>query len=80
MRTPEEQYGNVCEPQIHALKEAVDDTKQLVIEIHNAFYVGNGKPSVMVRMDRNERVLKAALWLFGIVVAAFVVAVVQEQI
>ena len=66
--TPEQtQYNDVCKDEFRDIKESIQDLHGDFKKFFNDYYVGNGKPSHMVRMDRMERFMTKTVWFIGIV-------------
>lgn len=47
-------------------KDTLARIERTLNEMHNKMFVGNGTPAVMVRIDRVERVVQAAMWAAGL--------------
>jgi hypothetical protein len=62
------------ESRITAIETTGGETHRLVLDIHKRLVLGNGTPSVMVRLDRVERLSIAAVWVVGGVVLAGLIA------
>ena len=72
-----EQYESVCEPAFKRIDDGLWEIKESLGGIKKALYVGNGKPSLMVRLDRMERVVNIICWLTGAWVLAAIAAFVN---
>ena len=46
-------------------EDIVKETHEMVKEIHKAIYVGNGKDSIVTRIDRNTTGRKFMYWFGG---------------
>ena len=44
-------------------KETLERIERKLDELHGRMFVGNGTPSISVRIDRVEQVQKVALWV-----------------
>ena len=71
------QYEAVCKDQFREIKEQIGEVKAQNIETHRRLFVDNGKPSHQTRLDRNERMLKVALWIIMAVSAASIAQVTK---
>ena len=57
------QYESICKGEFADIKSDLSDIK-------NRLFIDNGAPSMQTRLDRNERMLKVALWIICVVCAA----------
>jgi len=55
-------------------KENLSEIKALLTEIHKHLFVGNGQSSIMVRLDRSERIISAIIVTIGTVVVAAILS------
>ena len=62
--------------QSKATNDALKVIQATVEDIHKRLFVGNGDPSVMVRIDRTEQIQKVLVWAIGIAGGTVIVAIV----
>ena len=65
-----DQYEAVC-------KERFDEINAKLDTLHNRLFVDNGSPSMQSRLNRNERIIKALLWVVMVVGAASIAQVTK---
>jgi hypothetical protein len=63
----QKQYDDVCRDRFDEIVSKIDD-------LRNKLFVGNGQPSLMVRVDRLEQCKKSTSRTLWIAVTAFVTA------
>ena len=55
-------------------KSEIEDMRKMIRDIHDHMFVGNGTPSFIVRLDRNERIINGIMVTLGTVFVAAVLS------
>ena len=66
------QGGCSCE----ALTEAISRIEKKVDKIDQRLFIGNGEPSIMIRIDRAEQIQKVLVWACSVAGGGIILAVV----
>jgi hypothetical protein len=62
------------ETEIEIIKIKMDNMESKVNDIHKAL-VGNGKPGIITRMDKQEGALNAIKWIVGVSIPIFAIII-----
>lgn len=57
-KTTDEQYNDTC-------KGEFQDIKDLIKELHDKLFVGNGQPPITVQIDRLNIFKRVSIWFIG---------------
>jgi len=62
------------EAEIAVIKTKVENVESKINEIHKVL-VGNGKPGIVTRMDKQEGALNAIKWIVGVSIPIFAIII-----
>jgi hypothetical protein len=74
--TEQEQYAIVCKPQLERIE-------QMLADMNRRLFIGNGLPSLVVRVSRNEdslAFLRRVVWMCVGGIVSVIVAVVAYKL